>query len=249
MPWIIARRECETRIRDTFTDASRLLEQMLSLHSLHFVLQGEFFDIATNTRVREIADDRWSWPSEQYLWVRPENVSGGIDIEIDHIDESELDFIGSDMVARKVGEESYAAMMQRARDGVRYTLRLSFFQPGIMHLTLLALAAALATSSDGYLYTIDADWAAPLVPLSSGVLRRLLLNKRLRIRTGLQGDVEAVRRQHSRQPAWTINAMNPQIQDYCRARAFRSPRAICRWLFKPHLSARAFPAIPGPIVH
>lgn len=195
MPWIIARRECEARIRETFTDATLLLEQILSVQTTHITLLGELFDIKTNARIRAITDDSWSWPSDQYLWVRAENVDGGIDIEIDHVSESDLNFISRDMIARNADRNAYAEMMHRAHDGVRYTLRLSFFQPGMMYLTLLALSAALATRSDGYLYTTDADWAAPMVPLSGNALRSVLLDERLRVGTGLQADVEAAKLQ------------------------------------------------------
>lgn len=197
MSWVqrvIAKRACEARIDATLQKTQFLCARVLESRS-EPSLRGEFFEITPNTRVREVKDDHWSWADDWYLWITLDGIEGGIDIEVEPVDLEDPEFYGSDMKARKVHRTLQHEVLKRAEGGIVYSLRLSAFQPAVMYLTLLTLSATLATAADGYVYTLDADWSAPFLPLSGPALEDLLLDKGFRTETGLENDVEEAKRE------------------------------------------------------
>jgi hypothetical protein len=172
-----------------------MMYQVLEIDTSSLALTGEFRATSTDEVIRAVTNEPWSWAPERYLWVKPKNVLGGIDIELDHFDERRRQFLSDDMLSRGVELDRREEMMRRAAGGACYTLRLSFFQPHVMQIALIGLAAALAVDADGYIYTLDAGWGAAVVPVSGTAFGRLLLDRQLRLRSGLQSELEQAKKE------------------------------------------------------
>ncbi|HAI11991.1 MAG TPA: hypothetical protein DCM28_09825 [Phycisphaerales bacterium] len=137
-------------------------------------LNASIFSIYDNAKQYEIGkDDKWNWSPSQYLWIQ---CSGrlGIDVELESVKHCDLEFLRSDMISRGVDDRRIDRALYIVENGYCYSIRASFNNDLVLYVALLSLASLLAQSTQGFIYTLDADGLSSRVPLWGEELEVLL---------------------------------------------------------------------------
>jgi len=162
-----------TRNLPTFAEVQKSTEEAfhscLHFHNIAMRPKVAFHLLSTKTNLNRepiVPKSPFEWDHDTYLWVSIEGMTGGIDVyKMEHKEDHCLgdlaECLSSDR-AIPIKKQIESAL----KSGYYWLPKLSAFQSLTMHLLLGAFAGALATRTDGLLYSIDGAWLEPRMPIS-----------------------------------------------------------------------------------
>lgn len=147
---------------EVFDLSMKNINRFLSLHDIAVNISIEC-ELRSQSDADTLQIDKhspFSWSDDYYLWITVKDVSGGIDVYMDDVEESYIE----ELYEKADTAEKLQCIKESVKQNYTWRFRRSSGQPAIINIAYGFIAGSLAKLTDGIVYSGDCAWSPSMLP-------------------------------------------------------------------------------------